>query len=591
MAMSSSQSNLYQLTDDALKSFERVGKSQIQPGQVKTLALSTLSSIQSILNAMRPINLLPPETLILIFSFVPRRNPIPTDTEGRPWPFDIPDVSIYLQLATVCKHWCNIIRGTPALWSVVSGPGAMSFLGRRTPKLWYLMRCPCGPLTVNIFEKVTPRMRLLLKNEGYRIQQLHIGHLMGTEATDAEDSVLSLLLSLPAAELEHCKITLAHTDSNYRKEPTVPLFSGHGENLRSLYLEKLWFLPANIFPKLRFLTIYRYYVFSDPVWSIEDLFKFLAGSPDLEELRLLHVWNRSPPSPAPLSAGTATVVLPRLRIFVLTLRGHASASTLQTLFPTLQLPPTCRLRLEQVKIDELHAVSPALRSLGQPFTRMHLTLTRRTRYLSDPPSQESESWDWSLILAPSQSEGFGGVWIRLEAADAAAVPSLLGPKFRKIPFLENVEELWLTSNLFSEALLRRICLPPNVRGLALTILNGGVLTRFFAPVMLVSAQLDTLCICILSADYVGAVKDALTNTGLAMGPMPKLNPIRRVAVGYAQSTPLYNIHKGGPSLRGCGAGTEISWIGRIAGRSGDDAEMDRLLNSPATIRASWPRWS
>ena len=537
------------------------------------------------MNATRPVNRLPAEVLAYIFSFVPRRYAVFTETEGRHWPFDIPDIDVFTELATVCKHWRSLFLDTPSLWSVVSEGVS---IGRQNKSLWHLSRCPRGPLTVNISGNVTARMWRLLRTEGHRIQQLHLGRI--SQATDRE-RMLSLLLSLPADVLQHCKIHLVQQPSN--RQPLVPLFSGKAENLQSLYLDQVWFLPSTIMPQLTYLTIFRYYAFDDPLWNVGDLLRFLSGSPELEELHLSHVWGRLPPDAVlRLSTNSSRVILRRLRVLTIAARARFTASIALSLLPNILLPQTCRIQLGEVKIDELDAISPALVSLGQPFERARLTLERPfgPYFRWSAPGEE---WAWSLILASSQTD-CGGVWLRLESVGMIQVHTLLGPSFRRLPFLENVEEFWFRSNICSVALLRRICLPPKVHSLVLTILNRGVVTKYFIPIILASAQLDTLCVCVVSAEQVSAVKEALTNTGPK--PMPQLQPIRRVAVGYGEASRWY--HKKGPSLRSRGAGYEVSWIGQIPKQNGKETEMDRLfrvvpelLNNPATVLGSWPEWS
>ncbi|PIL28266.1 hypothetical protein GSI_09678 [Ganoderma sinense ZZ0214-1] len=420
----------------------------------------------------------------------------------------------------------------------------------------------------------------LLKGEGHRIQQLHMTHV-----TLEAESVLALLQALPANALEHCKIDISMPENN--RQQILSLFSGDGRRLRSLYLSRVPFLPSNTFPRLTSLILDLSYSREDPRWNLRDLQNFLAGSPDLERLHLSWVWRTAGPHPPNVSDDTHRVVLPHLRTFTLNLHSRFIGTAVPMILSIVELPHACQIQLNQVRLNDLQAMSPSLLSLGRPLTRMRLALGAT---FHDPAG--SPSWDWSLVLASRQAD-CAAIRLVLEPVDMRHAPNPLGAAFSKLPLFADVEELWYSSS----ALLRQVLLPPKVRGLALSIQSWApsFVHGYLAHVARVCAKLDTLCICVPNAEHLRDVREALTSAG--PNGRPRCRAIRRVAVGYDR--PSARLSRGAISLRDCGAGTEVSWTGRIARLSGAEmeTEMERLLRAapqvleePASIQASWPTW-
>ncbi|KAM5541834.1 hypothetical protein V8D89_004563 [Ganoderma adspersum] len=510
---------------------------EVQPKQLEKLMLSALSAIQRVWNTTCPIHRLPTEVLVHIFSLVPERRPVSKNIpERNHWPFTFPAVDIHIQLGKVCKHWQ---------------------LQSPHPQHGPLARCPRGPLHVHIDGKVSPRMWSLLKGEGHRIQQLHM-----TYVTADGEAMLTLLQTFPANQLEHCKIDISMPEDN--GDRLLSLFSGGGRSLRSLYLCRVTFLPSNVFPRLSCLILDLPYHHKNPYWDIGDLSDFLAGSPGLEHLHLSQV----------------------CRII---------ATALSMILSVIALPRGCEIQLKLIPLNELQAISLSLLSLGRPFTRMRLALGEGLYDHTGTPK-----WDWSLVLA-SLKPDCGAIRLSLEPAQVSQIPTLLGANFSKLPLFVDVEELWYSSGQLSEGSLRRVLLPPRVRGLALNISASGWVpgrtANCLAQVVRVGVQLDTLCICVQSVEHLRDVRKALTSLSAGPGPdgKPRCGGIRRVAVGYDRGS--LRLSRGAISLKDCGAGTEVSWTGPIARRSGEETEMERLLTAvpqvleePASIRAAWPVW-
>ena len=546
--------------------------------------LSALSAIQRVWNTTCPIHRLPTEVLVHIFSLVPGRCPVSRDLPERNyWPFTLPAVDIHIQLAKVCKHWRNLILDAPALWSAVSESKVINSL---IPNMWHLARCPRGPLSVHFVREVSPRMWSLLEGEGHRIQQLHMSYV----TVDHGEAMLALLQTFPANQLEHCKIDISLPEDN--RDRLLSLFSGGGKSLRSLYLCRVRFLPSNVFPRLSCLILDLAYYHENPHWDLGDLANFLAGSPGLEHLHLSRVWSRGGPHPSNGSSNRAQVVLAHLRTFTLNLPSSFIATAVPMILSIIELPRACQIQLKVIPLNELQAISPSLLSLGRPFTRMRLAIGAPFHEHTGSPR-----WEWSLVLA-SHEPDCAAIRLGLEPAHPPVVPGLLGANFSKLPLFAGVDELWYNSCQFSEGALRQILLPPKVRGLALSISGWlpGLAAGYLAQVVRAAAQLDTLCICVPNAEHLRGVREALTSLGSDRKRRPRVT-IRRAAVGYDRASS--RLSRGAISLRDFGVGTEVSWTGQIAKRSGEemDWEMERLLSvvpevleEPASIRAAWPVW-
>ncbi|KAI1789470.1 hypothetical protein LXA43DRAFT_1096351 [Ganoderma leucocontextum] len=623
--MSFSESKLSaRYIDQDLEALERVAESLLnrckhlrgaseteglQPLRLQQTILSGITAIQGVKNMTRPVNRLPAEILIDIFALLPRAHPVLEGAAltGQHWPFVIPENQLYLELAKVCRRWRDILFDTPSFWSVVSE----SFPREHTkiPDMWQVDRCPSGPLTVHIRGIVSRRMWKLLHRGAPRVRQLHIDNLDSAQG----EAMRKLLHSFSATNLEHCKL---HIPLPSRiKEPVYSLFSGSGAKLRSLYLDRPSFLPSNTFPMLTYLTIFLFNVSGEVHWSMGNLCHLLSGSPLLEELHLHLIWPYLPRSLPTHHAPQLN--LSRLRAFtfhMFNVGGEVTTSNvLEAFLPLVGLPPSCRrVDLGPVSIGDLETLAPYILSLDQPRTRMRLTLVhpRGTSYFH---SIRYSGTDLALEFASSAQPDSG---VRLLLKPVA--PGDFPPNFPKSPLLANVEEVWVKTNVLSNALLRNVLLPPKARSLALTILDRRLQAHTLAPLVDdIHRRLDTLCI-VASEGNAHVVRDSLVyqastgrtpngsaSSGSGLGPDSRGRHrarIRRVALGYI-AIPR------GPSLwpktelNSTGAwrdvGAEFSWIGPVDGvdpaRASDGSEMENLfraapelLTSPATVRSGWP---
>ena len=130
-------------------------------------------------------------------------------------------------------------------------------------------------------------------------------------------------------------------------------FSGGGGRLRSVCLNDLQFLPENAFPALTLLKIGFVRRRSTSLcWGIEDLVKFLAGSPKLEEVYVHDVpysernmWDKSSP-----------VSLSRLQYLAFTyfidVICENPAHPADLLLARISIPPTCHMYLPTPNISK-----------------------------------------------------------------------------------------------------------------------------------------------------------------------------------------------------------------------------------------------
>ena len=248
------------------------------------------------------------------------------------------------KLPKVCRYWRELALATPTLWNHVvtfpSSQGHDAGFGRSI----YLPDDASVDLNVHFNTRTNSkptieRMTAFMLTNAPRIRGLH--------AWDASTIDLPLLLkSFDAHALEHCTLS-------QKMAIDVPIgipyhsghalfFSGGGAKLRSLCLNDLQFLPANVFPALTLLKI-GFVKRRSMNWVIEDLVKFLTGSPKLEEVYVHHmpyaerkVWDKSPP-----------FALPRLRHLAFTytvdITCDAPTHPIDLLLSRISIPSTCHM--------------------------------------------------------------------------------------------------------------------------------------------------------------------------------------------------------------------------------------------------------
>ncbi|KAM5543662.1 hypothetical protein V8D89_002913, partial [Ganoderma adspersum] len=301
-----------------------------------------LAIVGGLMNTASPINRIPPELLVTIFALSPERySPM---SRLAYWPFMEPRMSDLHKLPKICRYWRELALGTPTLWNHV-----VTFSGSQGHDAWfgrsiYLPDDASVDLNVHFNTRTNSKptiekMTEFMLTNAPRIRELH--------AWDASTIDLPLFLkSFDANALEHCTIS-------QKMAVDVPIgtpyhsgrplfFSSGGARLRSLCLNDLQFLPANVFPALTLLKI-DFVKRRSMNWVIEDLVKFLTGSPKLEEVYVHHmpyaerkIWDKSP-----------AFTLRRLRYLAFTytvdITYEAPTHPIDLLLSRISIPFTCHM--------------------------------------------------------------------------------------------------------------------------------------------------------------------------------------------------------------------------------------------------------
>ncbi|KAI0641994.1 hypothetical protein C8Q79DRAFT_1013887 [Trametes meyenii] len=242
---------------------------------LETAASTILKAIPVVKNRYRPVNRLPLEILVKIFSYVPTL----WDKEyGRTFgePFVAVDVRDLLPLAAICHSWRNIILGTPSLWSSFIDSGRGGYAG----PIWYNYAPRCGagtPILLSIRGNPARETLDLLAQEGPRIREISADFSI-LDRGDVGDIPVELQAA-SLNELERCLIRLnPRVEHNEPRSLSILCVS---RKLRTLHLLAPNFTPSTPFPALTCLTI------ADPLdVSLSHLLAFLAGTPRLEQLKL-----------------------------------------------------------------------------------------------------------------------------------------------------------------------------------------------------------------------------------------------------------------------------------------------------------------
>lgn len=205
-------------------------------------------------NALQPISKLPAELLAKIFAHLVRREDLVHYHRGLHWH------------ARVCTRWADIIKGTPALWSVIHSNDPIGVIQRT------LERSRQIPLDF-VCDKPNPPKDL---EPVFRVLAPHAHRWRSVDLSGVTD--FERCLSVQAPLLETVKIS-------YRGNPTmltVPAVSGLMAQLRHLHLRTInveWCLLQ--LPQLLTLDL----GFTTGLYPA-CLINILRGSPDLEDLRL-----------------------------------------------------------------------------------------------------------------------------------------------------------------------------------------------------------------------------------------------------------------------------------------------------------------
>ncbi|RPD60392.1 hypothetical protein L226DRAFT_538522 [Lentinus tigrinus ALCF2SS1-7] len=312
-----------------------------QLASLEKLFLGGLDVVNRLHNAWIPIHRLPQEILLHIFSLTRSRVPLfYTTLSPIRWPFHLSDTRDLKPLLRVCKYWRRMVLGAPALWSHIKL--AQYLQNDRYVK----QRCAESPLSI-LLSLQAFHPNILNTIQSLRVRELHIFGPGTYDGLLDGDSLLDFLKTFSADSLEHCTINVGFAQNTL---PVRRLFSGRGENLKSLYLGRVPFLPDNCFPGLTRLVLAGMPTLNEnssgQKWMVSDLVRFLSGSPRLEELGLYRVDLKQLKGTASDSPGRRVASLNRLRYMCFnSLVFEAAVITMQVILSIIRFPPDCHLAL------------------------------------------------------------------------------------------------------------------------------------------------------------------------------------------------------------------------------------------------------
>ena len=233
---------------------------------------------------MRPINRLPPELLVHIFSF-------------------LGGGTCVVPASQVCRRWRDVAVHMPSLWTVIREEDDV-FAAR-----CFMDRSRHAKLDISfIIDMRAPDdfalLRSLVIPHASRIRRLHLD-VFSDRAYDFFRMLAKRDFLLPG--LEHFSVRMNqpgwHDDTQYGPLPSRESFFGESEFFERLTFRAVLPLPNHLSGTIKSLTL------ADRVFDLDALLKCLDAAPNLEYLALL---NSVPHTFEPASRGFA-VSLNRLR--------------------------------------------------------------------------------------------------------------------------------------------------------------------------------------------------------------------------------------------------------------------------------------
>ncbi|KAM5543646.1 hypothetical protein V8D89_002897 [Ganoderma adspersum] len=321
-----------------------------------------LAVIGGLMNAVAPINRIPPELLTKIFALSP--GTISHTATGAAWseipywPLEEVDVNDLHKLTKVCRDWRDLSTTMPTLWTTIVTHNNSR---QRDVCFWRSNYLPddtsldlkltvhfSPPTRGNPKGSVRRMVKFMLTNAS-KIREWHVWNV------SCISDLFMFLQAFDASALEHC--TIWEPDRKHMRFPepgmrTLPLFSGPANRLRSLCLTDIHELPAKEFPALTLLVI-AYNRSNDIIvrWHMGDLLTLLAGSPRLEGVYvhgMLFYTYSLPRPPGPSEPEPAPICLPRLQHLAFTYRPETGkADTINPADVLLSrispIPPACHM--------------------------------------------------------------------------------------------------------------------------------------------------------------------------------------------------------------------------------------------------------
>ncbi|KAF9448425.1 hypothetical protein P691DRAFT_775430 [Macrolepiota fuliginosa MF-IS2] len=302
---------------------------------IETMAYS--KSLQNISTSY--LNRLPPEILLVIFSF------LRLDISARV-PFPLPDdFSEWAWVTHVCRYWRQTALSTPLLWNRIQ-------LSDNTPELAldWLRRSKYSPFRLYFTgsllgespDEMDSSMYNALLEISFEIPRLHELHV---QTSWVRNSRFWDLMDRSAPMLESLSLEMNIDEAEDAVSVLPRIFDDDMPRLKNVYLSGVSAWPYNCFGNL-----VRLYLYDQPIDTRPDLITFLqilkATSITLEELVLV----RAGPTHYDLEMGTRiydaapVIALPALRYIEVgdTDAQYWSGDHLKLLFSHIIIPPTAK---------------------------------------------------------------------------------------------------------------------------------------------------------------------------------------------------------------------------------------------------------
>ncbi|KAF8504902.1 hypothetical protein F5888DRAFT_802940 [Russula emetica] len=224
---------------------------------------NAVTEVNTLRGYLRPINRLPPELLVHIFSFLGGGT------------FVVP-------ASQVCRRWRDVALDTFSLWTVIREEDSVSAAER------FMERSRHAKLDVSfIIDMHAPDDFVILRNlvipHATRIRRLHLD-VYGDRAYDFYRMLADRDFLLPG--LEHFSIQMNqsgwHDDTHYGPLPSRESFFGESEFFERLTFRAVLPLPTHFSGTIKSLTL------ADRVFDLDALLECLDAAPNLEYLALLN---------------------------------------------------------------------------------------------------------------------------------------------------------------------------------------------------------------------------------------------------------------------------------------------------------------
>jgi len=228
--------------------------------------------VRTLQNTSVPVNRLPPEILVHIFSFVQNH------AGGPSFPFP-KSCNKWVEVTHVCQHWRTTALSFPRLWNQihVSSPFnhrlAITNVSRSAQSpldVYYTIAAPPLPDKPNILSLVAEQM--------HRLRELHI-HWKIPHETSLWDLIIP---PSPALNLEALSL-IGSWDKSVSNLTLPPFFQNITPRLKKITFTRISSWPHNSFSRLTHLSLFDQKSGRVP---FPEFLEILRSSPDLEELLL-----------------------------------------------------------------------------------------------------------------------------------------------------------------------------------------------------------------------------------------------------------------------------------------------------------------